>query len=553
MSTQIFYGNSGVLAYPTGQPCPLFGESDNMVRYGGSARWTVNKVITLQGSLSGCTYSTILNEKAKLERIYSRDFQPLRIVEQGNTIYYSEANLIRGIEFQQSKYIGLIDYSVTLEAYPRDLTSGVAGVLNPINEWSFNETENQLLEATHRVSAKGINTASGLSNAFDNAKNYVLSLTGTSNWVSPYFINYCTGATLCLDTIKEDNINRFEQTYGITETYILDLYHGGGGYIRYSVNYECNVLTALATLNLNGEVKSCKNSDLATLRSKYSSFNPFSAAVTAYQEACGRTDLNPDANSFGLTEDPYSKKIAFNYSYDNDFNPKVYFEYSTDSKIDENDITTVEVKGVIKGRGDLKTRWSAVENFYNSLNLFTLAAQAYNDFVGIVVYPLNPKQLSFSLSKNQFISEISLAASYNNKTLSSNKFQDLDYSIAIVPAVNRVKSLALVNLPGSSCNSFWYSVFLGFASRSQISINGRAVGACSNSSYNSTLAEIKNVVNGELLNLYSANGTFLEKNNVSQSNESHGNGIKFQFDWSMQSPPINPSPAFDTISTLLLK
>lgn len=532
------------------QPIPLVGKVDNQIRFGN--RWSTTSTITLYGVLTGCTYSALLNAKQEVLDVFSKDFQEFFITQNGETLYSQDYNVIRDINFESSKYQGLLNYTVTLESQPHYLFSGYYGVINPVNEWSFQETDNKLLEATHRISAKGFNTSNDLSNAFDNVKTYVLSLAGSNSFISPFFTNYCTGANLCVDTISE-NINRFENTYEIIEKYILDLYHGGNGYIRYTSEYECNSL-GLATLNLNGEVKNCKNTDLTNLRAKYATFNPFSAAVQSYSDACGRTDLNSDYNSYGITEDPYSKKIAFNYSFDNDFNPKTYFDYTTEAKIDETDITTIEIKGTIKSRGELKVRWAQVEAFYSSLNLFTLASQAYSDFGGSSTYPLNPRELSFSVSKNQFLGEINVLKSYSNKAIFSSKFQDLDYTVSVSPGVNKIKSLPLVNIPNTSCSSNYYSVYFGFWSRGQISINGHAIGSCENSSYSSTLTEIKNVANKELLSLYSASNTYLEQNNIIQTNEGHGKGLKFQFGWSMQpAGPINPTPNFDQITTLSLK
>jgi hypothetical protein len=684
---EIYYGGSGILAYPTGYPKPLFSETENAVRYGG--KWCTTTTITLNGQLSGCTYDAIQTAKSRLENIYSKDFQSLLIIQDGRTYYDSYYNIIREIDFQQSRYIGLLDYSVSLESYPRELFSGYFGVIEPVNEWNFSEDNNQLLIVNHRVSAKGIQTSNSYSNSFDNAKNYVLSLTGSSSFISPYFTNHCTGVSLCLDTFSE-NIDRFNCTFGIEEKYYLDplaegsispiiesisgeyasvsisispvvdgdtflasytdngitttiniefdnnsslnnpsytlldigiggdpldygeslantinliltnavcsfnssnslltlisnnqsslisvnlngtsdtgvtevigtpasiVYNNRHGYIRYTTDYSCDALRGAATLSINGEVKSCKNVDLDTLRSKYQSFDVYSAAVRAYYESCGRLDLNRNFLFSGITEDQFSKKINFNVSFDNDFNPRTFLEYETSIKLDDQDITTVGVKGTIKSRGDLKNKYSLVENYYNTqLNLYYLAYQSYNEFYNNApVYPLRNQQLNYSISKNQFVGEISVSTEYDNKDLIPPEFQSLDYNISVTPAIRQIRALPLVKLDSPSlCSGNWYCSDLGFNNRAQIQIAGRAVGTCTGNA-TTTLTGIRNLGNYWLTNLYNNDRTFLDKNSIVQTNEGKGNSFSFNFGWSFDATQSANTSPWNWIETLSLK
>jgi len=549
MSLQILYGSN--LAYPSGQPVPLPSFTNNSIHYG--ERWSTITSCRLQGQLSGCTYDAIQTAKIQLEQIYASDFKALSITQDGQTLYYEPYNRIVNINFQASLYVGILNYEVELETYPPELFSGYYGVINPVNEWNFTQQDNQLLEITHRISARGLNTSSGFSNGFQNAKNYVLSQTGTNSFISPYFISYCTGINLCVDTFKE-SINRFDNIYTIEEKYIADLYNGGAGYIRYSIDYSCDLNRGLASLGINGEVKSCRNADLATLRNKYSSFDVYSAAVQGYVDACGRLDLNPTYLSSGVSEDNYNKKIGFNIQFDNDFTPRTYFDYSTDIKVDDFDITTVDIRGTIKGRGDLKTRWTNVQNYYNNqLNLFFLANQAYSDFNnGVIIYPLNPIQQSYSVTKNPFVGEISVGTSYDNKDLIPVEFKDLDFTLNFKPAIMQIASNPLVNLgSGSPCNADYYTVSLGYKNRASLELRGHFVGACTGS-YSSTITAIKNLANGYILQYGSTNRIFLDKNQITQSNNFIGLDFDTNFAWSFDSPNSATIAPYNYINVLSL-
>lgn len=557
MSLQIFYGNNNQLAYPVGQPIPLFGVTDTMIRYG--ERWAEANRVTLQGQLSGCSYQSILSAKSQLQQIYSADFQSLQIIQNGSTLYQSDYNRIVDIDFQNSSYFGLLDYTVSLESYPADLFSGYFGVLDPVNEWNFTEQENKLLEVTHKVSARGINTSSGFANAFDNAKNYVLGLTGSSSFINPYFINYCTGAFLCVDTFKE-SINRFAGTYSVEEKYILDLYNGGAGYIRYAAEYQCDTLKGIASLGINGEIKSCKNAPLSVLRNKYFSFDVYSAAVQSYVDASARLDLNPNYLSSGISEDNYNKKITFNVQFDNDFTPRTYFDYSTDIKVDDSDITTVDIKGTIKSRGDLATRWQNVQFYYNNeLNLFYLANQAYTNFedqinkAAGILYPLNPIQQNYSITKNPFAAEISVATSYNNQDIFPPDFKYLDYTLNFKPAIYQIASMPLVAI-GSGVNNFnqdYYTVNLGYLNRASLELKGKFVGSCTGNQLSTTTA-IKNLANYYILNYGNQNRIFLDKNSINSSNQFQGLDFDVDFSWSFDASQSANSAPFNSVNTLYI-
>lgn len=548
MSTLIYYNNNQIVS---GQPTPLFGLTDMMIKYG--ERWCASSQVKLQGQLTGCTYNSIITAKTNLEQLFTKDFQPFSIIQDGEILYQSNYNRITDINFDNSLYVGVLDYTISLESYPKELFSGFYGIISPINEWSFAEQDNKILEITHKISAKGIVTASNNSNAFDNAKNYVLGLTGANSFINPYFINYCSGINLCVDTFKE-TINRFENVYSIEEKYIVDLYNGGAGYIRYVAQYDCDINKGVATLSLNGEVKSCRNADLPTLRNKYTSFDAYSAAVQSYKEASNKIDLNPNYLSSGVSEDIYNKKIGFNIQFDNDFTPKTYFDYTTEIKIDEVDVTTVDIKGVIKSRGDLKVKWQNVQDYYNNqLNLFYLSNQAYVDFNnGNVIYPLNQIQQSYSVTKNPFVAEISVGTSYNNKDILPIEFKDLDYTLSFRPSFYQIQSLPLVNFgSGSSCNKDYYTVNLNYLNRATLEMRGKAVGTCTGT-YNSTNTALKNLANYTILQYGTTDKIFLDKNSVNTSNNFQGLDFDFDFQWSFnakQSATISP---FNFINSLLL-
>ena len=541
------FGDELILLYSDneimpGQPKPLVSKVDNQIRFG--ERWNTTSTITLNGQVTGFSYESILSAQQELLNVFNKDFENFSIIQGGQTLYSQDFNIIKDINFGNSLYRGVLDYTVTLESQPQYLFSGMYGVTNPGNEWSFAETDDKLLEITHTISAKGINTSSSYSNSFDNAKNYVLGLTGTNSFIPPFFSLYCTGASMCIDSFKE-NINRFENSYSVVEKYVpLDMFHGGAGYIRESFDYNCNLSNGIASLSVKGEVKSCKNVDLNTLRQKYINYDVFGAAVAAYFEACGRTDLNPNYLVSGVNEDPYSKIISFDIQFDNDFTPKTYFDYSSEVKIGEDDITIVGINGTIKGRGDLLNKYSLVENYFNTqLNLFALANESYKESDISHTYPLRNQQLNYSVSKNPFLGEITVSTSYDNKDLIPPGFQYLNYTLAFKPALRQLSSIPLPICPSADD---YYTVDLGYANRMQFSVNGQAT-VCAGTS-ESSIADINNIANDNLIK-FGKGSALVEKKSITQSNAGNGKTFKFNFGYSYDSTSVTVTP-FSSINAL---
>ena len=109
----------------------------------------------------------------------------------------------------------------------------------------------------------------------------------------------------------------------------------------------------------------------------------------------GWIDLNPNYLTSGIQENPYSKTINFNASFDNNYLPRTYFDYETDIKVGDNDIVEVQLKGSVKSRGDLSDRWNLVKSYFPNVDIYGLALNVYQTFGYSTGYPLNNNQLSY--------------------------------------------------------------------------------------------------------------------------------------------------------------
>ena len=66
--------------------------------------------------------------------------------------------------------IGAASYSIELDCYQSSDFNGTFGVMDPVNQWSFNEGDDSLITINHTISARGFKTSNS---AITNAKNFV--------------------------------------------------------------------------------------------------------------------------------------------------------------------------------------------------------------------------------------------------------------------------------------------------------------------------------------------------------------------------------------------
>lgn len=498
MATRILYDNVDIFSeIPC--PTPFFSPTQvEEVTYGN--RWGTIETISLIGQLTGkCSgdFADLIDKQNRLISGFGTDFKMLQVVQDGTPIYDENYAVIRGINFDSSQYVNLVNFDVEITIYPADLWSGIYGTLDPSESWNFNETPEGLINVTHEISCRGFNTSQG---ALENAKNFVLARTGWNNQITPAFIQKCYsgGWSMCPQTYNE-SINRLTAEYKVTETFVSDIYNSGVGIVRYSTTLDSGVENGLTTVSVDGTIDYCLNGSLSGMRARYSQIDLYSIAVNAYRDSTNLINLNPYYLSSGVEEQSQVLLMSFNASFDNNPAPIVQVDYNVDMNTDElTDITNVTLTAKIFSRGTLATRYARVLDYYeNYFDPYYLAVTQYLD--ADFPYLLNPQPQSVSLSKNPLAGDIDYTANWTNKKAIPSGLKDLNYSISIVPPITQ-----FAEKPSIFCNGTWYVYDLGYTNRERVTINGQATVSKDNT-IESGVAIVQNYVNG-LKNSYAPGG-----------------------------------------------
>lgn len=437
MSIEIKYDN-----YIFNDPIPLVSKNQEIINYGD--RWGQITKINLQGQLTGSCpddFMTLISGQNNLISGFSKDFKKLSISEKNTTIFEADSCIVRNINFDQSRYVKILNYSIDLDCYESNLFSGIYGVLDPVNEYIFTENEDKSITINHNVSARGINTSNG--SALNNAKNYVMTLTGYDINVLP--INISNSNYVPLLRSYTENINRLNGTYGVQEVYLVDISNNGyinpSYFTRYTLNASKSLTSDFNTISIQGSIQGAKTGNFADTRNYSQNLDLYSICQNTFDET-----LNSIPISLSFEENQAANLINFSASFDTDTIGATYFDYSVEINTDSiTSISSVTISGPIKSRGNLKEKFENAKQFITtnipiSTYLYSLANGKYNSLktvMGINTnFSLKDKVKNLSITESPEKGEISLSATFDDKDLpSSINIADASFEVTSNPTI----------------------------------------------------------------------------------------------------------------------
>ena len=462
-------------------PTPLVGRQEQMIQVGD--RWCQLETLSLKGLITGyCpNFQTLTALQQSLISGFAKDFQPFQIYDGSSLVFERDFVKVANISFGQSDYAYAIPYDITLQVYPSGYFSGTFGVLEPKEEFSFSDSRDGIMTINHLISAKGLNTSAGESNANANAQAWVQSREGFTSQILPIFTN-TSGITPCLTTSVE-SINRLSATYQVRETYTADLLLQGSGILRYTVTCDYKIEDGLYTVEVKGDIIGCKNGTIDAVRSRYAAFNALQEAMNEFWIVTGRTDLNPVPIGKVVAEDQAHQRLVFSYTFTDSAAPATQFDFKASfSYNSEDDLVSAEIEGIIRSNIDLSVRWGYVTSYANQVqtqlyNILNPIYITYANSIGLngSLYALNPLEDSFTRTENPFTYEIALNAAFTNQILPPDGLWDWDYSIQVSPPLHQYVSVPCLNTTPETAGT--YVVFdMGYSTREKLSIKAEGVG-----------------------------------------------------------------------------
>jgi len=535
MRTEIYYGDIPIFSGLC--PTPLLSRKESFVRYG--KRWATAESISLEGILTGCpNFGEMLNRQALLLSGFSKNFQELRIEEEGQTIYSQPVTFIKGISFQESNYSYLLPFSIELEAYPSGFFSGFYGVLDPQNVFSFSQQGDDIVSISHDVSAKGFNTSASQTDALQNAINFCQAHSGLQGLVAPNFISSGGVSNSVLKTVSQ-TVDRLNASCSISETWDYDPVLSGEGLLRYSSSFDSGSEEGVVKASLAGSLIGGHNVELGALRSRMSTLDFYEITSGHYSQLFDG-ELNTKELSVNIEEDPLENSINFTYSFDDDPRPNPFFKDSFSMNLDElNASKTASIEVDFGWRGNCKCNneagWEALQAAANSFNYYQLAAERneyYNSGTFLKISPI-----SSGVSQNKDSCQLTVSVEFENLDLSlipPHPLQSFGYSIDVKPAIPQYSARPTI------CKGHYSIYDLNYLNRATFTING-----------NSLVKKCESLASGEVVTkcmveqvasrFVSGQDIVLTSQSFEKNIGDEGRGFSFSYSWTSKINSVFPS------------
>lgn len=513
-------------SFPQGVTPPFVSISDEPIFYG--EKWGVLERVVLTGTIVDCDSSELVNKKLQVASMFSSDHKTLN-VDGGK--FVRNYVTVDSINFETSRYFGSLPFSINLTCYPSDYFSLSENILNPVNEWTFQETDDSTVVVTHRVEATGIQ---GANSALDNARSFVDSnrvATSNVNTNLAQYINVDSNKTAVLTT-ENETVDRLSARVTLVRTYVFDQLNNHNGIFRYLVDRD-ETLGEFVQVSISGSYSGGLEADFGDMRDEIKSID-FHNIATSVQADVYDTPLEKT-----FQENESENTITFSLRYNNDPN---LISVSSDVEItdEEDGGLTVSISGEVSGRGDLKSKYENVESYFeNSLDIFSIAQSSLNLFDSDI--QLNSNPVSYTYSKNKFTGKISFSASYTDRPNIPEEFDELSFTININPSLQKITNNHVVN-QGSTHLEMWD---LDYHTRGKVSISGHGVvkeGYSVQEAIKSISFEINNALDSYV------RFVSIEKESASDGYSINGERIDFSTEWSFESQePINSSNFMEVI------
>lgn len=481
---------------------------------------------------------------------FSENFKELQVLDKNDNVVYSGQHcLIRSINFDDSNYFSLIPYTITIDVFTGKFAE--YGILDPSEEWTFEDNDNCSGTMVHRVSCASFNTTD---QAIENAKNFIESRSGTSGVIHPYFNSYQSPILRS----KQISVNRLTGELSLEETYLFD---PSSAYLITTVpedipietedGFELSIedvfnssgfLTYITEVResgknvdvaISGSIIGGINSEINDLRALFYGIDWHSVANENYDYGSG---LMTQPLEFSTREDVSRKEITFSLVYSNNKYSGPYLIDSTTIIENRQDNSyCVKFRGFIKSDTGCKgQRFEDVKNYYNSLNIESIVAEKFAKF-GNTSIKLNTKPKSKSYSESLFESSITFEVVYCKvKGEGCGCLDSLDYKLNFKPAIPIYTANPSIN--GEGC---YYVQDLGYNRRALFSISGTAIlsNCCTFEKGKQDLRVKLNELNTKY---FVATEKILDSLNFVES--SVGKTIAFDVSWSgIQSCPLSES------------
>jgi len=376
MSTNIFYDNIDFFSQ-NDLPTPRFSVSNVTQNFNNSQ--SLFNEIKLTGDIyiknkQSCNLLQQLEEKRDLLiSFFSTNFVPIKIIENSNVIFERDFCKVTSIDFPDSNYISILNYTITISAYDEKNNTGAFAVTEPRKSINISRLKNNNYKVSRSISAIGLNTQDGnlsgsnvgpISSSLQNAIDFVNSFDVVDD-ISFYLDS---GFKFYREN-KSESINRLTNKYSIDEEYILTKNEDvDEGVLSYTISRDKS-FAATETINMKGEIRGGENVEFDKIKQSFKKLD----IISLIEQKTGIVGLNKFPSSVNISEIKESNLINFDYRFgleDGQTESSVKLKMNYDIQDNDSDIDVI-LSGSINSDAVKINRWKVVSDYFNNLQYDT--------------------------------------------------------------------------------------------------------------------------------------------------------------------------------------
>jgi len=473
-------------SYNFPSPLPAIAESDELIVFGGKYD---HKAINIDviGTITGDSLSGLHLQKMQMVSGFLNEYQNLTVTLGSDTRVFSEC-LVESIDFSNSDLSTVLPYSVSFKTFENETFSEYYKIASPVDNWSYLEQDNKIIQATHNVSAKGLKVDS--SDPLTNARSFVNSkLTEGFEYVG--FFNGGSNGFL---SSRNEKVDRKTDTYSVTEVYMYSasdqpLSSNGVVDVSTDISYDRN---SELSVSVKGSVKGAMDAnvgsstmlttgDFSPEMATNTALDAIASSLSAY-ENLKYTFVSDGPSTYEYKLDTGDNRLEFSFGFENTENldlvtgtdnlSRVLHTHTANVSCSKDSPTvSVSVQGQlsfygtsslsiknISQAGAENERYKVVSGAFELIDQYSLAKKAADEFSQAALDDyefsssyLNSEPASFSINKNPNTNEISYNYTYNNVIDYSNGSLK-DFSASIVDKVPIQKNDVKQTIGGFKAN-----------------------------------------------------------------------------------------------------
>jgi hypothetical protein len=414
---------------------------------------------TFNGQLTGPDFSTLKGKVDTLFSNFSSGFYTTITVD-SDTCNNCQLD---SITIDGSNYVGIVPYTVQVTC--NNTTNGVASnVKNISREISYQETEDQQLQISHRISADGIRTA-GTNNALSNAQVFVNSFKNSISDYGPYWNGVSLGNPTLIN--QKETINPIEGNVSLEENYLVGTDASSSPILRYNININSGVEDGNVNVTIDGSIIGGKTYTFSALKSRLGGINtanlPLGLSIGGLRVNGENYDYNEDINTLSFSTSYTSDKRidtngifqTFSINIDSDFIEQINrFDYKAEARPNTN-LTFATVK----------TSFNTIKDGLTKIN--NLLTQT--TFLNSIVDKPKLHLISDSLTIDENNATISSSQSFDDTNTRYQDLINLDYTVKIGIGLDQYAFCPILDTPD------YYIEDLKYKKRYVLGINGSAL------------------------------------------------------------------------------